>query len=140
MLLTEGHARQAKQKAILDSLRRGTTRRAACRLAGVNPTTFYRWLNGDDEEAIFCNAVMRAEAEAEVQVVGHIEKAAPVDWRAAQWIVEHHPQMREDWRKADDIDWSKVPTDVIRALLRDREDAGRIAAAGSGDPGGCTTE
>lgn len=119
---TEGHAREAKQKAIIDCLKRGGTRRDAYRIARTTHDSFYRWLKDD---LTFSEAVLRAEAEAEFDDLKLIRSAAKTDWRAAAWVQEHHPQRRDEWKKAHEFKWSDLPPETILAVL----------AASEGDPG-----
>ena len=37
--------RRAKQRIIIESLKNGSTRAAACKAAGINRATFYNWFN-----------------------------------------------------------------------------------------------
>jgi hypothetical protein len=73
-----------REQAIVNALRVGNTRRAAAAAAEVSKDTFYRWL----EDATFCDAVEKAEADAELRFLGVIAKAAPIRWQAAAWWLD----------------------------------------------------
>ena len=68
---------EPRVEALLNALRIGNTRRAACAHADIDPTTFYRWLAGD---ATFRNAIQKAEGEAEARFLTQVTKAA-TSWR-----------------------------------------------------------
>ena len=63
----------ARVEALLNALRVGNTRRAACAHADIDPATFYRWLAQD---ATFRNAVQKAEGEAEGRFLAQVARAA----------------------------------------------------------------
>jgi hypothetical protein len=82
-----------RHERIVQILRVGNHRDAACHAAGIAPSTFYAWLKrGEhDDDGIyrqFLEAVTRAEAEAEVYAVAVIRRAMPDDWRAAIAFLE----------------------------------------------------
>ena len=73
-------------EALLRSLRLGSTRRAACRVADLSDDTLARWIRRDPD---FADAVARAEADAEQRFVGQIAAAAGSgSWEAAAWWLE----------------------------------------------------
>lgn len=74
-----------KKRAILEALKGGNTRRAACRLATIAPETLYRWMRQD---VTLHDAVTRAEAEAEEAMVAAVRAQVSEDWRAAAWWLE----------------------------------------------------
>lgn len=96
------------QAKVVQALRAGNYRKAACAFAGISEGTLYRWIS-DAEADIeagrrtrhreFYEAVKRAEAEAEVEAVAMIRKAMPDDWKAAAHYLERrHP---EAWGRKD---------------------------------------
>ena len=95
-------ARPSKQPhvlpAILEALRTGATRAAACAVAGVTPRTLQRW-QGDETRQ---NTLAQAEAEAEVYMVGVIRKAAEAgSWKAAAyWLERRRP---DEWGKREHL-------------------------------------
>jgi ribosomal protein L22 len=80
---------------IVDAIKKGAYQDAAARNAGVNPSTFYRWMDkgskedGAEEYKEFYEAIENAKANAEVDAVMIINRAA-VDgsWQAAAWWLE----------------------------------------------------
>lgn len=96
---------------ILESLRKGHTRTAAFEVAGVHRSKISVWLV---RFATFRDAVMRAEAEAEVGAADTIHDAYKAgDWKAAGWWLER--RRHEDWGKRDKLEI--VAT--IRRLVRE---------------------
>lgn len=89
------------QEAICTALEKGNTRTSAALLAGINRATLYRWMQ---EHASFCDAIEKAEAEAQERLLHRIRVAAEVGmtvtrkdgevveypgaWQAAAWILE----------------------------------------------------
>jgi len=61
------------EKKLLDALRGGNTRRAACIYAGISETTFATWLERFSD---FRELVTHAEAQVEVRNVAILQKAA----------------------------------------------------------------
>lgn len=60
--------RREKKKAIIESLKNGSTRAAACQKAGIQRMTFYRWINTSEEWR-------RSVEEALLSRVGVVEDA-----------------------------------------------------------------
>jgi len=118
---TEGHARQAKREKIIQALKAGNTRRASAAYAGVNPDTFYDWLN----DPTFSDAVYEAESNPEVICATSIVNAARKgDWRAGdKWLSKRR---RDEW--GDEINVRLLSVEQLRAL------AG-AGAAGAGPAG-----
>ena len=97
-----------KRIALLHAIKSGQTVRAACARANISVPTYYRHLN---EDLTLQEAVNRARGEAEARLVEAITNGAhsgetvttsggqvtvkPGDWRAAAWLLEHHPHTRE---------------------------------------------
>lgn len=73
-----------RAKRILDALRAGNTRQAACHYAGISDETFANWLKRSLE---FLDAVTRAEADSELELVRYIRNAAAEDWKAAAHLL-----------------------------------------------------
>ena len=78
-------ATEGRIEALVIALGTGCTREAAARHAGIDRTTLYRWVERD--QAIRAR-VEKAEADVEVRLAAQIVQAAPVDWRAAAWLLE----------------------------------------------------
>ena len=89
------------QDRIVRAIRAGNYAEAACHSAGISSSTFYRWMTRGDAEAgayrVFREAVLQAEAEAEVHAVAIIRRAMTDDWRAAMAYLERRYPSR--WRR-----------------------------------------
>src|SRR4051812_18697193 len=112
----------AVRERIVQALRAGNYAEAACRAAGIAPSTYYRWLERgqQDESGLhrdFFEEVRRAEAEAEVHAVAVLRRAMPEDWRAAlAYLERRHPGR---WRRRQTTELTGPDGGPIRA------DAGR---------------
>ena len=83
---------QCKQ-SILTAIRAGNYVETAVAFAGISKSTFYAWLKAGARSKSgpyheFSDAVKRALAEAEVNDVELIAKAATRNWQAAAWRLE----------------------------------------------------
>jgi transposase len=92
---------QEVTERVVQAVRAGNYAEAACQAAGISTSTYYRWmLRGAHEPASefggFREAVLRAEAEAEVHAVAIIRRAMSDDWRAALAYLERRHASR--WR------------------------------------------
>ncbi len=101
----------AEQRAILDALKMGNTRRASAAYAGIATSTFYLWMK---ENRTFSDAVTHAEAIAEVGHVGVLAKSAiSGDWRASlEWLKRRR---RIEW--GDTLDIRKLDDETLLRLL-----------------------
>lgn len=88
---------QAKRKAILDALGKGHTRTAAAQHACCHIDTFYEWF----KDPQFSEEVLKAEAEAHMEVIDIVRKSAPDSWQAAAWLAERHPQWKKEWKRLE---------------------------------------
>lgn len=85
------------QKPLLDRIRAGTPIRQACASVGLPQATFYDWMkrgevatSGQHKE--FYESVEKAKADAVIESVLVIRKAAKDNWQAAAWFLERcHP-------------------------------------------------
>jgi hypothetical protein len=142
-------------KRIIDAIAAGATRAAAAGAAGVHRATLQTWLakgrDGDEEYRDFHDRTERAEAEAEVAMVGVVRAAAlSGTWQAAAWWLERRrpklyalrretakplPPMTEEqararYRELTGHEWNSGPEDdlavaesVVSALRSRRPDA-----------------
>jgi len=116
---------------IVQALRAGNYADAACRAAGIAPSTFYRWLErGDDEDSglfrDFAEEVERAMAEAEVHAVAVLRRAMPEDWRAAlAYLERRHP---ERWRRQQTTELTGPAGGPIRAQAAPAPDLTKLTA------------
>lgn len=85
------------QKPLLDRIRAGTPIRQACASVGLSKDTFYDWMRKGEAAASgqhkeFYEAVEKAKADAVIESVLIIRKAAKENWQAAAWFLERcHP-------------------------------------------------
>jgi hypothetical protein len=96
-----------RQQKLIEAIVAGNYYETACAVAGVDYSTFRRWMQRGEEELQgkyreFFEALTRAEAEAETQAVAIWQRAMPDDWRAAQMFLERrHP---DRWGKQSKLD------------------------------------
>jgi len=90
-------------KRLTAALSAGCFRIVAAEAAGIHRSTLYSWLERGEADhdagkrtahASLYAAVLAAEANAEIAAVETIRDAAPDDWRAASWFLEHRYQDR----------------------------------------------
>ena len=88
------------QQVIIEGLEHGMHQESACSRAGINKTTYYRWLERGDSEApedeiyrTFRHAVEKARAKPEAEALQAINVAwRDGTWQAAAWFLERsHP-------------------------------------------------
>lgn len=89
------------QEKIIQAISAGNYQDIAARYAGVDPATFYRWMEkGASDQAPenyrkFREAVESAKAQAEVRSVTLIQRAAQNGtWQAAAWYLERSAPQR----------------------------------------------
>jgi len=104
------------REKILNALRAGNYRVAACKFAGISDETFRRWFNagkrGEPEYVDFVEQVKQAEAQAEASLVATIRKAAGDHWQAAAWLLERKYVTR--WGRRD-LSWERMQRDARQA-------------------------
>lgn len=85
------------QKPLLDRIRAGTPIRQACASVGLSKDTFYDWMRRGEVASSghhkdFYDAVEKAKADAVIESVLIVRKAAKENWQAAAWYLERcHP-------------------------------------------------
>jgi hypothetical protein len=82
------------KKKLLAAIRSGARYEQACRFAGIDYSTFRRWiLKGEESEngmhREFCDEVKEAIAASEITCLSAIQDAQRRDWRAAAWLLEN---------------------------------------------------
>jgi hypothetical protein len=88
-------------------IKAGNTVEVAAAAVGINPVTYYRWMNrgeaaGSGHYRAFWDPVTQARREAEVELVARITMTARNgSWRAAAWLLEYHHPERRGRRSAD---------------------------------------
>lgn len=91
---------------VLESVSNANHISTACDLAGINRSTFNKWMKrGEVEETGIYHdlylKVKRAEAISEIGLLQIIREAAPDDWRAAAHILER--RWPNSWGKHDRV-------------------------------------
>jgi len=76
---------------LVDAIRKGATHDLACKYAGIDNATLYRWMQ---EKSEFGDAIREAEGAAAFGWLSKIEEAAEDgNWKAAAWKLERrYPQ------------------------------------------------
>ena len=82
------------QQTLVFALSEGATIEHACDYAGINPDTFYAWMQrgaaGEAEFSEFSESVTRARGRGVVTDLSTISKAGLAgDWKAAAWRLQH---------------------------------------------------
>jgi transposase len=107
-----------REARLLEALRAGNTRSAACHYAGIDQGTLANWLARYSD---FSDAINKAEADAEVRMVAQIARAAhDGTWTAAAWWLER--RRPDDYGRRD------------RVEITLRQQAERLAAERGLDP------
>ena len=133
---------------LLDALAKGNHIETACALAGVDYTTYRRWMQaggaGDEKFREFYEAATRAMADAEASLLTTVKLHSVDDWRAASWILERrHPdrwantqrvklEVEKELRKTLDFLESHMTADAYAELLNGLAD---LDQAGEGEAG-----
>ena len=87
---------------LIEALRIGMTRRAACGVAGFSATTLYRMMGNDDGTLVAAMEKAEAEAEATYSTIVANAAADPKNWTAAAWWLERrHPS---DYAKRERVE------------------------------------
>jgi hypothetical protein len=95
------------QKRLCDAIAAGNYREAACSYAGIDKATFSRWIARGEQAKTgpfcdFCNAVQKAEADAEVAIVAQWQQHMPENWQACRdFLARRFP---ERWGPQDKHD------------------------------------
>ena len=112
LLISDGKGGQTPRvrwELIVERVRAGAYPEVAAASVGVAAATFYRWKTWGSDRVEdgkirkarggfreFREALDRAEAEAEMLAIAHVQKAMPDDWRAAMAYLERRAPQR--WR------------------------------------------
>jgi hypothetical protein len=114
------------QEAVCEAIRHGATYQAAAEAAGIAYSTFNEWHKDIRPKYVkFSEAIRRANADAQLDLLAKIGNQADKDWRAAAWILER--RFKSDFGAAVDVttqgekikgyaifspdDWDKDATD-----------------------------
>lgn len=107
------------QATVVLAIRSGSYAEVAAVYAGIDESTYYRWMARGQAEldrvserkgrkmraseapfCEFCKAVTEASASAEVQAAAIVINSAKKDWKAAAWYLERRNPSR--WRRRTD--------------------------------------
>lgn len=96
------------EKRLCEAIALGCSKTMASRLAGVDPSTLWRWTEqgeadlAQEKDSAYCklrNGLKKAEAAFQAYALTVIHDAAPKNWQAAAWLLERkHP---EEWARKD---------------------------------------
>lgn len=90
---------------VVQAVAKGYPRDTAAKLAGIAPTTLFKYLRlgreGDPDYAEFAKRVKRAEAESETELIDRVRDASRVSWQAAAWMLERRRPQRYSLRRAE---------------------------------------
>lgn len=96
------------RRKIIQALEAGNYRKTAAALAGVDESTFYKWMKRGEKAKSgkyfqFVQSVKRAEEKAKAYHLQQIRKASENgSWQASAWYLERkHPQ---EWGRRQQID------------------------------------
>jgi hypothetical protein len=110
------------EEQIVRAIRAGSFPEVAARYAGVDRSTYYRWMERGDPEGTrsadrphrrFRRAVEQAQAADEVRDTTLVGKAAERDWRAAAWRFERRHRARWGRQAGEE---GEVPEPPVLAL------------------------
>ena len=119
---------------IVQALASGCYRETAATHAGIAVSTFYNWLERGEADIEhgkqtpymeLVEAINKAEAEAELDALEMIRKAAPKNWNAAAWMLERKNPAKWGRRTAlehsgqIDTGTSVKIADAVSAALQD---------------------
>lgn len=103
------------QAEYLNLLRVGASAHLAVAALQLNPQIIMRWI---EERPEFGAEIEAAKAAAPRRALAAIDKFVEMDWKAAQYVLSHHPLTRDDWRA--DKDTAKPAVQVV--IKFDREE------------------
>ena len=90
------------QELICKAIRIGATYQAAAEAAGISYDTFNEWRKGKSSKFLrFSEAVDRANADAQLELLQKIQNFTDKDWRAGTWILEH--RFKQDYGNSVDV-------------------------------------
>nr|PZN07741.1 MAG: hypothetical protein DIU64_11805 [Caldicoprobacter oshimai] len=117
------------QEKICNAIRAGNYYEAACAYAGIDYSTFRRWIiKGEKAKSgkyyDFCEAVKKAEYEAEMRLVAMWQKHMPDNWQAIATFLER--RFPERWARRLDVKQEvhgqvKIEHDIARKIVEDPE-------------------
>jgi hypothetical protein len=111
----------AVQERLLNVIRLGAYRNAACDFAGITPETLRIWLrrgeaDGEGPYWEFCTALKQAEAAACIKALGTIRLAMEQNWQAAAWFLER--KRPQEWGRRERHEHTGKDGGPIRTQVR----------------------
>lgn len=95
-----------RQETICATLRVFGTVAMACKRAGIDDSTYYKWMEkgrvGEPGYVEFFNAVEKAKADGQTLALAEIVKAGKKQWQANAWLLER--TMPQDFGRKDRLD------------------------------------
>ena len=113
---------------IVDAVRRGSSYRMACNIAGINESTFYMWMKKGQTAphgkfVDFRRDVLQAESENGDRMLALIQDHAIKDWKAAAWILERRHGFVKDGRiEQTQTEKVELPNDTYALLKKQATD------------------
>lgn len=113
---------------IVEAVRRGSSYRMACNIAGINESTFYMWMKKGQtaphgQFVDFRQSVLCAESENGDRMLGLIQDHAVKDWKAAAWVLERrHGFVRDGRIETEQTEKVDLPTDTYELLRKQAVD------------------
>ncbi len=112
------------QTRLVRALSAGNYYEAACSYAGITYMTFRRWIERGQEATSgpyreFCDAVTRAEAEAEIRTVAEWQKKVPEDWKAARdFLARRYPDRWSSKERYEHAGPAGGPIPITRIVVK----------------------
>jgi len=111
--------RKEKREKLLENLRTGMSVDAACTQSSISRSTYYRWIEEDEE---FAEEVEAAKDFSEAVLLESIryQGEAKQDWRAAAWILERRFPDRWGAKREVDVNVSNTTNetdDIIISMI-----------------------
>lgn len=113
---------------IVEAVRRGSSYRMACNIAGINESTFYMWMKKGQTAphgkfVEFRTNVLQAEAENGDRMLALIQDHAVKDWKAAAWVLERRHGFVKDGRiESEQTEKVALPNDTYELLKKQATD------------------
>ena len=113
---------------IVEAVRRGSSYKMACAIAGINESTFYMWMKKGQTAphgkfVDFRQSVLCAESENGDRMLALIQDHAVKDWKAAAWVLERrHGFVRDGRIETEQTEKVDLPTDTYELLRKQAVD------------------
>lgn len=113
---------------IVEAVRRGSSYRMACNIAGIHESTFYVWMKKGQTAphgkfVQFRRDVLQAEAENGDRMLALVQEHAVKDWKAAAWVLERRHSFIKDGRiENEQMEKAELPNDTYDLLKQQAVD------------------